>query len=242
MAKSAYPDMSPPAARLPRVEDLLPGPVSLLKTVPTSCAKALARSARLRRLKRGELLCRAGEPARAVWLLLEGRVCVNRCAWGGQRRNIEIMLPGDVFGLPSLVRGSTPSDITALADSLLAEIPSTAVLRQAGREPLLAREILLLMGRRMNFIESMLHLALESAETRLAAALWYLRHRFGDEIPLSRAEIAQTAGLAPETAMRLLKAFETRGILRRAPDKIAIADPTALNAARGPARAFDSSF
>ena len=188
----------------------------------------LARAATFRRYSKGEFLCRNGDPARALWVLIEGRVCVNRCGMTGNRLSIEIMLPGDVFGLPALAALRSPSEIHATQGALAALLPKEAVMRLIDAHPPLARALLLAMARRLHYVTTSLLLSRESLETRAAAALAYLHQKFGPVIPLSRTEIAEMAGAAPESAMRLLKEFETSGLIRRERGRVVVTDFAAL--------------
>ena len=178
----------------------------------------------------GAFLCRAGEPARHVWVLLEGLVCVNRCTWKGGRVNIEIMVPGDAFGLPALSHWAYPSDIQAPRPSLVAAIPRRALLDEMTRQPKLAQRVVSIVAQRLDFVESQLFLAREPVERRLAAALLYLSRKFGPSVPMTSAEIGEMAQTTPETAMRKLKILERAGILRRRRGCVEIADARALEA------------
>ena len=80
------------------------------------------------------------------------------------------------------------------------------------------------MAQRLQFVETMLLLSNAPIERKLSAALVYLRAKFGSDIPLSRAELAEMAGVAPETAMRLLKRFEDAGWVRRRAGGVTVVD------------------
>jgi CRP-like cAMP-binding protein len=190
----------------------------------------LASRACVRRYVQGQFVCHAGEPAREVWTLLEGRVCVNRCSWKGGRVNIEIMVPGDVFGLPALSHWSYPSDIQATRESLVAAIPGKVILDEMIRHPKLAQSIVSAVSERLSFVQTQLLLSRESVECRLAAALLYLCHKFGKTLPLTSAEIGEMAQTTPETAMRKLKLFETAGLLKRSRGRVVVSDQRGLEA------------
>ncbi|MBI3548906.1 MAG: Crp/Fnr family transcriptional regulator [Elusimicrobia bacterium] len=202
----------------------------LLKRVPAKAQRAVADAASVRSYAKGQYLCHAGEPAKDIWVLLEGRVCVNRCGFTGSRLCIEVMTPGDIFGLPALAWRNYPSEIQATRDSILAAVPKTAVEALIDRYPELAREILQAICQRLHYMETTLLMSRESLEKRAAAALLYLHHKFGLTLPLTQTEIGEMLGAAPESAMRLLKDFENRGWLRRGARGIVIADIDALQA------------
>lgn len=196
--------------------------------VPARDVELLARSARLRRLKRGEHVCRSGDPASELFVVVSGRVSISRSGWEGGRRSTEFMAAGEVFGLPALAALSYPNDIQARAPSLIAALPKSAVLGLVHRVPVLAQNILEALAARLAFLETMLVLAGQPAGRRLASTLVYLEGKFGRDVPLSRAEVAEMAGIAPETAMRLLKTFEDAGWVRRRAGGVAVLDGKAL--------------
>lgn len=213
--RDAYPDMLPrarPAWPLERLAAFLKK-TELLGGAPDS-ARALARAATVQRLRRGGVLCEAGEPALDVWILLEGRVAVRRPLADGRTHSLELMLPGEAFGLPALACWRYPSSIEAERDSVVAAFRRDRVLAEAERSPALARATLRILGQRLAFLESQVSWARAPVPERLAAALVYLEHKFGRRAPLTRAEIAALAGTATETAMRALTGFARKGLVR----------------------------
>lgn len=223
--RAAYPDVLPrprsswPEARLAaflaRTELLCDAP---------KAARELARGAVVSRLRRGAVLCEAGEPARDVWVLLEGRVSVRRPLAGGRQHSLELMLPGEAFGLPALACWRYPSSIEAELDSTVAAFSRERLLAATERHPAVARSALRILGQRLAFLESQVSWARAPVSERLAAALVYLEHKFGRRAPLTRAEIAALAGTATETAMRALSGFARRGLVRLTRGGVEISD------------------
>ena len=202
--------------------------VPLLKSSPAA-ARALAAAATIRRVPAGGALCEAGSPASELWVLLEGRVRVCRpLGAGGSLISLEVMLPGEAFGLPALACWRYPSDIVAAEDSLAAALPRATVLAQMERSPALARTVLETLGRRLAFLEEQMSLARQPVAVRVAAALAYLGEKFGRSIPLTRAEIGALAGTTPESAMRAIKRFEREGLVTSARVGLTLVKPEAL--------------
>lgn len=225
-----YPDFLPsaPAARWHRARlSAFFGGLPLLKSSPAA-ARALAVAAKVRRAPAGTSLCEAGKPARELWVLLEGRVRVCRPLGNGSSVSLEVMLPGEAFGLPALACWRYPSDIEAAEDSLVAALPRAAVLAEMERFPSLSRAVLETLGRRLAFLEAQVSLARRPVATRVAAALAYLGAKFGRAIPLTRAEIGALAGTTPESAIRVLKRFEREGLVASARVGLRLIDPEAL--------------
>ncbi|MBI4423225.1 MAG: Crp/Fnr family transcriptional regulator [Elusimicrobia bacterium] len=223
------------AARSGALEEFFRRGVPLLRGLPAETVRALAASASLWRCAGGEVLCRPGDEARRLWVVLEGRIRVNRARWNGDRVAVELMLPGDVFGLPAVASRVYPSEIVARRPSLLAALPRETVLAQLERDPALLRSVLAALGQRVDFMQSLLALSREPAERRVAATLLYLRGRFGDRLPLSRAEIAELAATTPETAMRALAQLERAGLVTKARGLVVVADASRLRRIADPA-------
>ncbi|MFA6092750.1 MAG: Crp/Fnr family transcriptional regulator [Elusimicrobiota bacterium] len=204
--------------------------VSLFKRVPLPVLQNLACAVQLRRYARGQYVCRTGDTAHEIWVVKEGRICVNQCGWKGNRLSIEIMVPGDVSGLAAVACSTYPGEVMAMRDTVLAAIPRRVILHEIERNPVLAREILYAYGQKLHYIEVLLALSREPVDKRLAAALLYLYHKFGFTLPLMRSEVGDMAGTTPETAMRVLSRFEKQGLLRRGRGCIIIRDLAGLKA------------
>jgi CRP-like cAMP-binding protein len=236
--RGSYPDLIPPRAPSgwtpARVEVFLRLRTELFRRAPGS-ARVLARSATVRRLPAGTALCAGGEPALELWVLLEGRVSVNRPLAGGGAHSLEIMLPGEAFGLPALASWRYPSAIEADRDSVVAALPRPAVLRELEASAELSRAAFALLSRRLAFLEAQVSLARRPVSARLAAALAYLAHKFGRSVPLTRAEVGALAGTTPETTIRTLARFSREGLVRLRAGGLDVCDAAALRA-----RAFES--
>jgi CRP/FNR family transcriptional regulator len=201
------------------------------RSVPAAALKELAKAASVRQYPRGRYLYQAGDPARELWVVLEGMVTINRHGLSGNKVSVEMFKLGDLFGLRALHAPQCACAVQAIRDSILAAIPKEIVLRQIDRHPGLLRSVTRTLFQRQTFLEAQTLLSREPAPMRLAAALLYLHHKFGPVLPVTHAEIGEVSGTTPETAMRLLKKLETRGILRKSRRReLAISDIAALNA------------
>lgn len=205
----------------------------LFKRVSDQALRLIAQASRLRRYAPGEFVCRTGDPAREMWVVQKGRLCVRQQGWTGRVLSLEFMLPGDVSGLAALGCSTYPGEVAAMRDSRIIVIPIETVRTAVELHPELAREILYSYCSRIHYVETRLSLSREPAEKRLIAALLFLYGKFGFELPLTSAEIGATAGTTPETAMRALKSLERRGWLRRSRGRVEIADLAALKARLG---------
>jgi predicted RND superfamily exporter protein len=110
--------------------------------------------ASVRRLREGEVLFRAGEPARHAYLVLDGRLEAY-VARDGERIVLEVMERGDTAGEIGLFALQHSTDVVALADARLVRFDGDDLERVRRRSPRTAA----LLYRNLNRIQSARHLA-----------------------------------------------------------------------------------
>ncbi|MBI5240626.1 MAG: Crp/Fnr family transcriptional regulator [Elusimicrobia bacterium] len=196
----------------------------LFRRLPEEAVMALGAAASPRRYVAGQCVCHAGEPAREMFVVQEGRLCTNQYSSVGGRMCIDIMLPGDIAGMAAVSHDSYIWEVLAARDAVLLVIPREAVLRLLDRHPAFLREILHRHAQRLQYVETLLFLSRERVEKRMAAALLYLHHKFGSVLPVLRAEVGEMAGTTPETAMRILARLEEEGAVERRRGSVVIRD------------------
>lgn len=91
--------------------------VNLFESLPDAALQALARACVPQKYAKDELICRAGEPADAIWIVKEGLLQLNRCSWQGLPMAIEVLVPGDACGFASLGDKTWPVNAAAKQDS-----------------------------------------------------------------------------------------------------------------------------
>lgn len=106
--------------------------------------RELSRIAHAHVYPRGNILFYDGEPADAVYIVMEGRVKVSLISEEGREVVLAVMRPGDAFGLlgaldPRACHVGTASTIT---DARLAKIPRDPFLAWFDRHPAIHRPIL----------------------------------------------------------------------------------------------------
>jgi len=197
---------------------------ALLAGVPEAALRRLASQAFVRRCHAGDHVCRSGDPAAELSFVREGRLFVNQRSPDGNLQSIGIMVRGDVAGLMAVSSPIFLWDVVASVDSVLVVIPRAPMLELIEKNAAVARAVLHGYGRRLRYVETLLYFAREKVDKRLAVTLIYLHERFGATLPLTRMEIGQLSGTTPETAMRMLKRFETMKLLKGYRGRIEIKD------------------
>ena len=88
--------------------------------------------------------------------------------------------------------------------------------------------VLAQVSERLRHAHSLRALDAESAEKRVAATLLWLHQKTGGVLTISRKEIAEIAGVAPETAIRTVLAFKKEGWLDATARAIVLKRPQSL--------------
>lgn len=218
---------------LPRYLAVLP----LFSDLDRPELERLATGCQLRRLGRGDMVFRVGEPCEAFHITVTGQVKLFAVSPAGQEKVIELIGPGNSFA-EALMFLDKPYFINAqaLTDSLLLSVGKAAVLNEIAADPRFALRMLAGMSRRLHgLVRDVQAYALDSGVQRIIGYL--LRdHDDGDlppdapltvTLPVSKATVASRLSITPEYFSRVLHELEDAGLV--AVDKREI---TILDAAR----------
>lgn len=181
----------------------------------------LGTSAWTRTLQAGETLFLEGESPTAVYQVLEGFLKLTWSTPGGRETISELLLPGDVFDLPSALDGcaypltcKAPSNrsakVAVVCRGALLEDQQLAWRCQA-------RLIQQLRQQRSHPVAA----AAERVEVRIARALLWLADALGTRsgqsasapLWLTRQEIAEWVGTSTETVIRVCSDLKRRGLI-----------------------------
>ncbi len=192
---------------------------------------------RRRPLARGDVLYRAGGPFSAIYAVRTGALKSLSVSEDGEEQITAFHLPGELVGLDAISFGTHPSTACALETTSICEIPFEALEGLAEGIPGLQRQLLRIMSKEIFSEQEMLHaLARRTAEQRLAILLISLSDRFSRRglsatrfrLPMSRHELSNYLGLAPETMSRLFRRFAESGWITAAGKEITLEQPEAL--------------
>lgn len=163
-----------------------------------------------------------GEDAHFVYLVAAGIVRISRHSEYGRRQVLAFMLPGDLFGLPDT--GSYVNSAEAACPATLYRVPWIQLRDLMMREPALQASLLMKVA--YDFREAqrrIMVLGQHNTHQRLASFLldFIVHPAFFDaasstlSLPLSRFDIADYLGTAPETVARGFARLESEGVLKR---------------------------
>ncbi len=172
-------------------------------------------------LQPGEALFWQGDSPTAVYQVLEGFVKLTWASPCGRETISELLLPGDVFDLPSCLDGSpypfsckAPSNTTAkvavVSRGMLLEDPQLAWRCQS-------RMVQQLRRQRSTPVAS----PADRVEVRLSRALLWLAESLGEKVgqrvsfqlQLTRQELAEWIGTSTETVIRLCSDWKRRAFI-----------------------------
>lgn len=180
-----------------------------LKRLPESLVATLS----LRDLAPQEFLYRQGDPARAVHVVITGRVRSVCVTSEGKKLPLYVARAGECVSEHCLFAETYCSDAVAEVRSQVRAFPQDALRRTLGQRPELAAEFMTLQTQRFNRIRLSLELrSLRSARERIAQYLCLASSSSGT-VRLDRPlkYIAEDLGLSHETFYRILAGLVGEG-------------------------------
>ena len=184
----------------------------------------LAQGCTLRRLARGDMVFRVGEPCEAFHVTVTGQVKLFAISPTGAEKVIEIVSPGQSFA-EALMFTNRPYIVNAqaLTDSLVLSIGKAAVVTEIEHDPRFAMRMLAGISRRLHgLVHDVQSYALHSGLQRVIGYL--LRDQSAEDcvsgeivtvsLPVSKATIASRLSLTPEYFSRVLHELEAAGLVR----------------------------
>lgn len=199
-----------------------------LRHIARVCAAISVRQ----RVRRGDLIVRAGQPFERLNWLGSGLLSST-----GQRV-MGFHLPGDIIGMEGVSRGVHPFDVRALEDSNVRQAPFGLIEQLATTEPQLLMALHRVMSHELHRQQQLASvLTCPSAEGRLAAFLvdLWARRRAVDEhafvlLTVGRADIGSYLGLTMESISRGFARLAVRGFIDVRRRRLRVVDMPGLRA------------
>ena len=181
--------------------------------------------------KKNQPLFIEGSFPRGVFCLNQGKVKIFTRGDEGKEQIIHIAKEGEIIGFRAMFSGdSYKVSATSLEESNICFIAKDDFLNMIDTNPTLRngimRDLSRELGDRAVFITNM---AQKSVRERLAFALMLLDDVYdGEQINLTREDMANFVGTATETLIRLLKDFKEEGVIEIHTRKLEIKDKEKL--------------
>jgi CRP-like cAMP-binding protein len=214
-------------ARLPLFGDL-DGPE--IERIAAGCT--------LRRLERGDMVFRVGEPCEHFHVVVLGQVKLFVISPGGQEKVIELVGQGQSFA-EALVFLGRPCLVNAqvLSDTLLLSVARETIVTEIQRDGRLAMRMLAGLSRRLHgLVHDVQAYALQNGVQRVIGYL--LREQDAEDcvsgeivtvsLPVSKATVASRLSLTPEYFSRVLRELEEAGLIEVDKRDIRLLDPQRL--------------
>ncbi len=169
--------------------------------------------------ERGEVLCHEGKPFANLFAVRSGSFKAYRSTADGNEEVLGFYLPGEIIGFRAIYNHAYTSSVAALETSSVCEIPFEKLLQYSAEMPELQEQLFALMSQGMSF--DRVTSRNRTAEETVAAFLLNLSARFSRRglsathfiLSMSRHDIANYLGLAPETVSRVLTKFQEEALI-----------------------------
>lgn len=201
--------------------------------------RGIARTLRVRRFRKGEVLFHEGDPGDALFIVACGAVKVVVPSEEGGEAILATLRRGDFLGELALLDGAPRSaSAIALEATQALALPRDQFRALADTEPAIRDALLAALAtelRRLTAHVAELHFL--DLTGRLAARLARLSEEHGERLPdgsirldgpLTQGDLAAMIGATRQSVNKLLGEFEQDGLLRLERDCIVVPDPQAL--------------
>jgi CRP/FNR family transcriptional regulator, cyclic AMP receptor protein len=172
----------------------------------------------------GRVIYARGDLGAELYLLLNGKVKLGRCADDGREHILSVLAPPDMFGeLSMLDPGPQPWSATAITGVRAATVDRERLDAWIDQYPAIASRLLAVLARRVRHTtDSLADMSFIDAPARVAKQLLGLAQRFGTPEngsmrvthDLTQDELAQLVGATRETVNKALSDFRSRGWIR----------------------------
>lgn len=188
--------------------------------------------------KKGETIFSEGSKPQGVYCLSDGIVKVSKHSNDGREQIIRIVFPSEFIGLRAILSGHfyTVSAL-ALEDCVVCFIKRTDFFQLMLKYPDCTNSLIIILSKLLEEAESrMVSLSHKPVRQRLAETLLFLNHSFNAAAPaypkpylnITRSDLANIIGTAPETVIRLLSEFREARIIETKGRKIYLSDISRL--------------
>ncbi len=191
----------------------------------------------------GERIFRMGDSFHSIYAVQSGAVKTEAVSDDGRTQVTGFYLPGEQFGVEGIGQAAIPCDAIALKNTWVCEIAFKPLEELCGRSPLLQHHLFSVLGEKICNSEYQFMMGRNMrAERRVARFLKCLVLRIrsleGSEVrqfhlPMSKEDIANYLGVAPETLSRTLRKLDEEGMIRNEAKGFELLDIEAVNRIAG---------
>lgn len=174
-----------------------------------------------KKYKKGQLIFTESDSVHNIHLIVNGKVKLYKTGATGNNQILTLAITGDIIGFRGLV-GNAKYIATAevLEDTTTLLIPKEIVIMLLKQNHEFMMAFLKLMAKTISEVEEKsVFFIQKSSKERLAEALLFLERKYGVnsenylQIQLTREDLGAYTGLASETIIRILKSWESEGLV-----------------------------
>lgn len=174
-----------------------------------------------KKYKKGQLIFTESDSVHNIHLIVNGKVKLYKTGATGNNQILTLAITGDIIGYRGLV-GNAKYIATAevLEDTTTLLIPKEIVIMLLEQNHEFMMAFLKLMAKTISEVEEKsVFFIQKSSKERLAEALLFLERKYGVnsenylQIQLTREDLGAYTGLASETIIRILKSWESEGLV-----------------------------
>lgn len=201
-------------------------------------ADRLMQSMAPRRLARGDVVFREGDPGDSLYVITAGKVKLARTSSDGRENLLSVLGPGEMFGELSLFDpGPRMTTAYVVSDTEFVSLGNDALRDFLAAHPEVAMQMLAGLAHRLRRTnEGLSDLVFTDVPGRVAKALLDLSDRFGRRTEngtlvaheLTQEELAQLVGASRETVNKALADFAHRGWITLGAKSVTLLDPDRL--------------
>jgi CRP-like cAMP-binding protein len=213
---------------------------SILNVLTPEEQESLAAISRVVHAERGEMIWFVGDDVDFFGLAGTGFVKMVRGNSEGNDIAVELMGPGQIFGMMGTIAMSgCPLTAVAVTDLWYLRIPKRPFLEIYEKNiPLKDRLVRRLTLRLHGAMDLMARMSSGRVEERVAAILFILAESYGErhgkrlslQVPLTRQEISEMAGTTVESCIRVMSRWQKEGLVATEHHLITILDEARLGA------------
>jgi CRP-like cAMP-binding protein len=214
-----------------------PASIQFFTGLETSEIDIVLAAAVRRKFHKPQIISRADEPAASLFLLRRGGINLHIATDDGEQILLRRLVPGDIFGVASLLSEPTRNFGTTQAVNAVEILAwdRRSIRRLASTYPRLAENALRIVLRYVAlYAKRHIRLVSNTAQERLACALTSVGSRAGRicpsgiEVDMKNEELASLADVNVFTASRLLKNWEREGLVEKSRGRVVIRRPEQL--------------
>jgi CRP/FNR family transcriptional regulator len=190
-----------------------------------------------KRYLRREVIFHQGDPSKAIYTIRSGGVKTSTALPDGREQILGISGPGDLLGFEALYEEAYAGTAEAVTDALVCGLPRGRFTELLAQHPEISLNFIRLLNKELERSRTQVRdLGVKDAKERVASLLLSLspgKDAKTFSLALTRAEIAEMVGVAPETLIRILSEFKRRRLIQTRGHEITITSPSRLAALAG---------